>query len=87
MHLSPDMLNALFEGIGGLLMWLNVRQLWKDKQVRGVHLGPSFFFTGWGMWNLFYYPSLHQPLSFVGSAFMTCASLAWLVLSIKFRRA
>lgn len=84
--LSPDFINALFEGIGGGMMWLNVRQILKDKSVRGVHLGPSFFFNSWGLWNLFYYPHLGQPWSFLGGVVMTLASLTWTGIAIYMKR-
>lgn len=56
--LSPDMINGIFEGGGAILLSLNIRRLLKDKKVEGISLIPVFFWSAWGFWNLFYYPSL-----------------------------
>lgn len=80
-----DLFNALFEMIGAALVLLSVRQLLKDRLVRGVHLAPVVFFTLWGAWNLFYYPSLDQWLSFAGALLMVLANACWLALLIYFK--
>lgn len=82
----PDLVNGLFELGGGLLIWVNVRQLNKDKEVKGVHWGPTVFFTAWGYWNCFYYPHLDQWFSFVGGLFIVTGNTAWVTLMIKYWR-
>lgn len=84
MHM--DMFNGLLEFVGSLMLWLNVRALYKDKQVKGVNWLTTLFFTGWGVWNLAYYPSLGQWWSFAGGISLALANLAWLVLLLKYRR-
>jgi hypothetical protein len=64
--MKSDYINGVFEGGGAMLQVLNIRQILKDKIVRGVHWGPLTFWTAWGYWNIFYYPSLDQWCSFVG---------------------
>lgn len=64
--MSVDYVNAFFEGGGACIQLLNVRQLLRDKTVRGVHWLPLLFWTAWGYWNVVYYPSLSQWASFVG---------------------
>ena len=81
-----DLINGLFELIGGCLIWLNVRALWRDRFIAGVHWGPVVFFTGWGIWNLFYYPHLGQVLSFLGGIWMVVANVVWISLLIYFSR-
>jgi len=76
--MSPDILNAIFEFGGGCLIWLSVRQLWLDKELKGVHWAPIIFFWAWGMWNLFYYPSLDQWWSFVGGLWIVLANFIWM---------
>jgi hypothetical protein len=61
----PDQVNAFFEGGGACLQLLNCRQLLRDRVVRGAHWLPLAFWTSWGCWNLFYYPSIGQSWSFV----------------------
>jgi len=62
----PDLINGLFEFAGAFALALNVRQLWRDKEVKGVHPIPTAFFAAWGLWNLFYYPHLGQYWSLAG---------------------
>lgn len=75
----PDLVNGLFELIGGLLICLSIRRLHIDKEVKGVSALPTAFFTSWGYWNLFYYPSLSQWASFVGGCVIVAANTAWVL--------
>lgn len=80
----PDIINGTFELAGGLFIWMNVVQVWKDKIVRGVHWLPTAFFTTWGVWNLYYYPHLNQWVSFAGGICIVLGNLAWVLSMIKF---
>lgn len=82
----PDLMNAAFEAGGGVLVFANVRTLYRHKMVRGVDWRVTAFFTAWGAWNLFYYPHLDQWASFVGTAVITAANAAWLTLLCRYRR-
>lgn len=81
----PDLINGLFEFIGGLLSFTNVYRLWKDKSLKGVYYIPTAFFAAWGAWNLYYYPYLQQWLSFTGGLVIVAANVAWVSLAIKYR--
>jgi hypothetical protein len=83
---TPDVVNGAFEVLGGLMIWLNVRALRRDRMVRGIDWRVTWFFTLWGFWNLFYYPSLDQWASFVGGLVIASGNVAWLALVIKYRR-
>jgi len=83
---TPDLINGLFEASGALAMLGNVARLRKDKQTRGVCWTTTLFFTSWGLWNLFYYPNLNQPLSFFGGLALAIANGAYLFLMVKYRR-
>ena len=80
----PDLINGSFELTGGLLCWANVRRLLRDRKVQGVDWRVSAFFSAWGFWNLFYYPSLSQWASFVGGLAIVVANTAWVVLALRF---
>lgn len=80
----PDMINGSFEVLGGILGWLNVRQLIKDKTVKGVYWPVQLFFFVWGVWNLYYYPSLGQWYSFFGGICIVTGNLAWVVFAIYY---
>lgn len=79
--MTPDTINGFFEGGGSVLLWLNVRQLIRDRGVvKGVHFGPIIFFALWGVWNLYYYPALHQTWSTIGGIDVMLANIVWLSL-------
>lgn len=82
--MNPDLINGLFEFFGSIMLWRNVYQLHKDKQVKGVHWGPTLFFFLWGLWNLFYYPSLTQWWSFTGGLSIVIANGVWFSQMYKY---
>lgn len=75
--MTPDSINGLFEFRGSILLWWNVRRLYLDKEIRGVSKLPTAFFAAWGLWNLFYYPSLGQIMSFFGGCSLVIANAVW----------
>jgi len=84
--MSPDIINGCFELFGGLLMWLSIRQIIRDKQIVGFSPAPLIFWTAWGLWNLFYYPSLDQWFSFLGGIVVVVSNAIYLVLIWHFSR-
>ena len=82
----PDTINGLFEFCGSIVLWLNVLQTYRDKGYRGVTVWSTFFFSAWGYWNLYYYPSLNQWLSFVGGCAIVAANTVWLALMLYYGR-
>lgn len=83
---TPDLINGAFEFSGGVVNWLNVRQLLKDKKLRGVSKIPCIMFTTLGIWNLYYYPALGQWISFTGGLVIVAANGLWVYLAWKYRR-
>jgi hypothetical protein len=77
-----DYINGLFEGVGSILVWRNVYQLWIDWDIKGVYWPVIVFFTMWGVWNLYYYPALKQPWSFRMGVVLTAGNAAWVLLAI-----
>lgn len=84
--MTPDTINGLFEGVGAILMTLNILRLHRDKLVRGVHWSPVLFWTAWGLWNLYYYSAIEQPLSWRGGACLVAANAVWLAQMIYYLR-
>ncbi len=75
-----DMTNGIFEIVGGMLLVINIVKLCRDKTLAGVSIWPTLHFTLWGVWNLFYYPSLGQWWSVTGAWFIVIANTVWLIL-------
>lgn len=84
--MNNDIINGLFEVAGGLLCWLNVWKILKDKKVQGVFWPASAFFSVWGFWNLYYYPSLGQWVSFWGGMFLALGNTTWVALAAYYSR-
>ena len=82
---TPDLINAGFEGLGGLMMWTNVRALYRDKQLKGVNIWATVMFNAWGVWNLWYYPHLGQWVSFGGGLVIVSANSVWVWLAFRYR--
>lgn len=84
--MSPDIINGFFELVGTLCLASNIRLLYRQKQVRGVTWQVSIFFTLWGIWNLFYYPSLGQWFSFSGGVLIAAANIIWITMAFIYRK-
>lgn len=80
-----DVVNGLFEGFGAVALYGNVRRIRADKQVKGIDWRSTTFFTLWGLWNLYYYPSLDQWFSTAGGAAICSMNIAWLFYALKYR--
>lgn len=76
--MTPDIINASFEFVGAYLTWKNYRQVVIDQGYAGIYWPACVFFTSWGLWNLFYYPSLDQWWSFVGGLALIASNCLWL---------
>ena len=84
--MTPDAINGAIEAGGALFLLVNIRRLLVDRSVSGVHWLPTAYWTLWGCWNLFYYPSLGQWMSFAGGCAVVVVNLAWVALVFYFRR-
>jgi hypothetical protein len=82
-----DLINGAFELLGGVVLWGNVRRIRQDRKLAGVDWRVSGFFMAWGIWNLYFYPSLHQWLSFTGGLLIVVTNAVWLGYAIKYRNA
>ena len=81
-----DIVNGSFEMLAGFFVLNNCRCVVRDKSVKGVSLFSTCFFTSWGFWNLYYYPSLSQWASFVGGLFIVTANVIWIGLMAYYIR-
>jgi hypothetical protein len=74
----PDLTNGLFEALGAVALWGNVRAIRESHTISGVDWRSTVFFTAWGIWNLYYYPHLDQWLSFAGGLAIVVVNATWL---------
>lgn len=80
-----DAINGSFELLSGCFAWLNVIKIRQQRKIAGVDWRVTGFFTLWGVWNLWYYPSLHQWISFVGGVSIVVSNAVWLYHVFKYR--
>lgn len=79
-HSVFDAVNGGLEMCGGIAVLNHCRAVLRDKKVAGVSLISVLFFWSWGLWNMLYYPSLHQWFSTFGGALIFGANTWWLIL-------
>lgn len=84
--MNNDIINGSFEVASALFSLINIFKLVKDKEIRGVSWLPVAFFNVWGIWNLYYYPSLNQMFSFVGGIAIFSANAVWLALVFYYHK-
>lgn len=82
---TDDIINGLIELVGAGFTWRNAWELWKARELRGVYWPTSLFFTIWGAWNLYYYPSLGQWFSFYAGILLAMGNLAWVVMAVHLK--
>ena len=84
--MTPDIINGVFETLGGFFLMLGVFKLHKDKLVKGVSWLATSFFAVWGMWNLYFYTSLEQWYSFYGGVFLVTVNTYYVAQMIYYVR-
>lgn len=80
-----DFFNSLFELCGALFVFFSIRDTLKHKSATGISIITVTFFTIWGYWNLFYYPSLEQWLSATGAVLLALTNTVWFSLILYFK--
>lgn len=81
-----DFINGSFESLAGLFVLLSCWRAYKDKKVKGISILMIMFFTIWGFWNLYYYPSLNQFWSLIGGISVVSANTLYVILLIYYRK-
>lgn len=81
-----DLINGLFELCASLFILNNCRVLYVQKQVRGISIISTIFFTLWGLWNVFYYPHLGQMLSFYAGVGVLFCNILWVSMMVYYTK-
>lgn len=84
--MTPDSVNACFEGGSAGLLLLNVVRLYRDKKLAGVSIIPTAWFSLWGAWNLHYYKAIQQPLSWDAGAAVFVINTVWVLMALWYRK-
>ena len=84
--MTADLINGLFEAFAGIFVLNHCRVLRRDRAVAGVSIASVAFFTAWGVWNLFYYPTLGQSLSFIGGLFVVVANALYVGMLLSYSK-
>lgn len=79
-----DVINASFELAGAALRFIDVKKLWSHRELRGIHWGSTMFFTGWGVWNLIFFPAISFWFSLVAGFILFSMNTAWVSMAIAF---
>ena len=82
--MSPDIINALFEIVGAFAILISAHKCYKHKSAEGVSFVMTGFFFLWGLWNIYFYPSLDQVFSFYAGVVMVVCNLFYTALIIKY---
>lgn len=83
--MTSDHLNAMFELTGGCMLAMNCWTLYKDKQVKGVSLLAPLFFTTWGLFNMYFYPSNGHYWSFFAGLPIAFFNCLWLIMAVQYK--
>jgi len=81
-----DLINALFEFCATLFVLNNCRVVLKHKFVSGVSVVSCAFFMLWGLWNVYYYPTLGQVYSFYCGVAVLVSNIIYVGLLIYYTR-
>lgn len=83
--MNSDLFNGLFEAASALFTIGNILQTIKDQELKGMRLESILFFTSWGLFNLYFYPSHGLILSFLGGCAIVTANVVWISCILYFR--
>jgi hypothetical protein len=81
-----DAINGILELVGALFLLNNCRLLYQHKRVQGVSVAAPAFFTGWGLWNLYFYPAQGLWVSFAGGLCLAWTNILWVSLALHYNR-
>jgi hypothetical protein len=80
-----DAVNGFFELVSAFMVYLHIRVIKKDKEVKGMSIVPIVFFTVWGFWNIFFYPYNGLYLSAIAGAVLALVNSYYFYLIMKYK--
>lgn len=80
-----DLINAVFEFLAGIFVFVNCYKAYKDKELKGVSIYSSIFFTLYSLYSIIYFGILNQFISFYIGIFCLLSNLVYLIMFIKYK--
>ena len=81
-----DLINSLFQLSAGILTWLNIIKIRKDKDTKGMSLVPLFIYCSMGYWNIYFYHHINKPISLIAGLSITAANTIWVLHILYYRK-
>jgi hypothetical protein len=76
-----DAVNGFFELGASIVIWINVKRLWRDWEIKGVDWRVSLFFTLWGLFNLILFQQLNMGISTVCAVVLFLGNVTWSLMA------
>lgn len=76
--MNPDYTQAAWELGSAVFSVLNIFAIRRSKSIAGIHWAPTAFYTTWGLYNLWFYTTLHLPVAWWAGIAITCTNATWL---------
>lgn len=86
MNKKLDIINSGFKYTSGFFIIPTIYNLYKSKNAEGISFIHIFFFTLWGIWNLYYFRKMNQPLSMIANIFLVIMNFIWMAMVIYYKR-
>lgn len=81
-----DIVNSIFFFTTSAFVVMNVFKLIQDKEVKGVKLLPSCFFSVSTWWGMYYYYQIEQMGGFLGITLLAIGNTSWMALAIYYEK-
>ncbi len=82
--MNLDLINGIFEFLMSVVIFYSCWQLYKDKEIKGIHVSIVVLPLIWGIFRLFYYPSLDQTYSLFATSLVVSANLLYITLILYY---
>lgn len=83
--MTADQINCLFPFVGCFVILLNIKKLYNDKEVKGVHWFPPLFFYSGQAWGVYFLYTLEQWYSMTSGALFLFCSFVWYFMMIYYK--
>lgn len=82
--ISADYVNAGIEFVNIIMMSINIRKIYIDKEAKGISIYSAMYSWGYSIWFAIFCNELDQPVSTFVSTVYVFANLIWLSLFIYY---